>query len=84
MNNQEIEALIEDYFAVKQAILQLNFMLSLVQAEIVRLSVEGNNQAEINELIQTAFAIEQLILQLAYILTLIQAEIVRQSNANAA
>ena len=48
MNNQELEDLIADFFEVKQAILQLNFILSLIQAEIVRLSAEENNQEEID------------------------------------
>ncbi|NLL66665.1 MAG: hypothetical protein GX236_03045 [Clostridiaceae bacterium] len=84
MNNQEIDALIADFFAVKQAILQLNFILSLIQAEIVRLSEEGNNEEEIDALIQDAFVVTQVILQLTSILVLIQAEIVRLSEENAA
>ena len=84
MNNQEIEALLVDYFEVVQAILQLNFLLSQIQADIVRLSAEVNNQEEIDQLIQAYFIIEQLILQLTIILTLIQGEIVRQSDEYAA
>jgi hypothetical protein len=84
MNNQELEDLIADFFEVKQAILQLNFILSLIQAEIVRLSAEENNQEEIDELVQASFIIKQLILQLTSILLLIQAEIARLSTENAA
>lgn len=84
MNNQDIEALLEDYFEVLQAILQLNFLLLQIQADIVRLSAENNKQEEIDQLIQASFIIKQLILQLTIILTLIQAEIVRQSEENTA
>lgn len=84
MNNQDIEALLVDYFEVKQAILQMNFLLTQIQTEIVRLSAEEGNQEEIDELIQDLFVTKQLILQLTYILSLIQAEIVRQSTENAA
>lgn len=84
MSNQELEDLIVDLLNVEQAILQLSFILSLIQAEIVRLSAEGNNQEEIDELIQASFVITQVILQLTSILTLIQAEIVRLSTEEAA
>ena len=84
MNDQELDDLIVDLFAVKQAILQLNFILSLIQAEIVRLTAEGNNEEEINNLVQESFIITQVILQLTFILSLIQAEIVRLSTENAA
>ena len=84
MNDQELDDLIVDLFEVKQAILQLNFILSLIQAEIVRLSAEGNNEEEIEDLIQDSFVVTQVILQLTSILLLIQAEIVRLSTENAA
>lgn len=84
MNNQELDNLIVDYFEVLQAILQANFALSLIQAEIVRLSAEGNNQEEIDALIQETFVITQVILQLTSILNLIQAQIVRLSQEEAA
>lgn len=84
MNDQELDDLIVDLFAVKQAILQLNFILSLIQAEIVRLTAEGNNEEEINNLGQESFIITQVILQLTSILLLIQEEIVRLSQENAA
>lgn len=84
MGNQELEDLIADLFSVKQAILQLNFILSLIQAEIVRLTAEGNNQEEIDALVQLSFIITQIILQLAFILSLIQAEIFRLSTEEAA
>lgn len=84
MNDQELDDLIVDYFQVKQAILQLNFILSLIQNQIVRLSAEDNNEEEINQLIQDAFVVTQVILQLTSILLLIQAEIVRLCQENAA
>ncbi len=84
MNEQELDDLIVDYFEVLQAILQLNFILSLIQAEIVRLSAEEGNQEEIDSLIQDSFVVTQVILQLTFILSLIQAEIVRLSTENAA
>ncbi|NMA65170.1 MAG: hypothetical protein GX957_02875, partial [Clostridiaceae bacterium] len=73
MNNQELDKLIEDFFAVQQAILQLNFILSLIQVEIIRLSSEDNNQEEIDDLVQDFFVVTEVILQLTIILTLIQA-----------
>jgi len=82
MNNQELDQLIADLFEVKQAILQLTFILSLIQAEIVRLTAEGNNQEEIDNLIQASFIIQQVILQLASILLLIKAEIAKLSTEN--
>lgn len=84
MNNHQIDTLIKDYFEVVQAILQLNFILSLINNEIVRLSSEGNNEEEIEELIQASFVIKQVILQLTSILLLIKAEIVRLETENAA
>ncbi|NLM72454.1 MAG: hypothetical protein GX184_00235 [Clostridiaceae bacterium] len=81
-NNEQIEALVEDLLAVTQVILQLNFILSLIQTEIVRLSAENNNQEQIDALIQDAFIVTQVILELTIILTLIQAEIVRLSEEN--
>ena len=84
MNNQELEDLILDLFNVQQAILQLNFILSLIQVEIVRLSAEENNQEEIDALVQESFIITQVILQLTIILSMIQAEIVRLSTEEAA
>ncbi len=84
MNDQELDDLIVAYFEVKQVILQLNFILSLIQTEIVRLSAENNNQEEIDNLIQDSFVVTQVILQLTSILLLIQAEIVRLSQENAA
>ncbi len=84
MNNQELDALIVDYFEVKQAILQANFALSLIQSEIVRLSEEGNNQEEIDELVQDSFVVTQIILELTLILNLIKAEIARLSEEEAA
>lgn len=84
MNNQELEDLILDLFNVQQSILQLNFILSLIQAEIVRLSAEENNQEEIDALVQESFIITQVILQLTIILSMIQAEIVRLSTEEAA
>ncbi|MGI6085831.1 MAG: hypothetical protein ACOYIF_10385 [Acetivibrionales bacterium] len=83
MNNQ-IEDLLQDAAEVTQVILQLTFILSLIQAEIVRLSAEDGNQEEIDALIQDSFVVEQVILQLTIILSLIQAEIVRLSQENAA
>ncbi len=80
MNNQQLEALVEDLLNVTQAILQLNFLLSQIQTEIVRLSAENNNEEEINALIQESFIVTQTILQLTIILSLIQAEIVRLSE----
>ena len=84
MNNQEIDALVQDLLTVKQVILQLNFILSLIQAEIVRLSLEGNNQEEIDALLQDYFAVKQAILQATFILSQIKSEIVRLSTENAA
>ena len=84
MNNQEIDALIEDLLTVTQVILQLNFILSLIQTEIVRLSSEGNNQEQIDALVQDSFVVAQVILQLTIILTMIQAEIARLSSEDAA
>lgn len=84
MDNQEIDALVEDLLTVTQVILQLDFILSLIQAEIVRLSAENNNQEEIDALIQESFVVTQVILQLTIILSLIQAEIVRLSSEDAA
>ena len=84
MNNQELDDLILAYFEVKQVIMQLNFILSLIQAEIVRLTEEGNNQEEIDDLIQDSFVVTQVILQLTFILSLIQAEIVRLSQEDVA
>ncbi len=83
-NQQEINALIVDYLEVRNAILQLDFILSLIQNQIVRLSQMGDNEAQINALIQDAFIIQQVILQLTSILLLIQAEIVRLSSDNSA
>jgi hypothetical protein len=40
-NQQQIDALVQDSFVVTQVILQLTFILSLIQAEIVRLSQEN-------------------------------------------
>lgn len=79
-----LESLLLDCFEVKQAILQMNFLLSQVKTEIVKLTVEGNNEEKIKELIRFSFDLQQLILQLAYILSLIQAEIVRLSSQAAA
>lgn len=84
MVGQELEGLIVDLLNVQQAILQLNFILSLIQAEIVRLDAEGNNQEEIDALVQQYFIITQVILQLTIILTLIQSEIARLSAEEAA
>ncbi|HBR02480.1 MAG TPA: hypothetical protein DD738_07705 [Ruminiclostridium sp.] len=84
MNNQGIDALVEDLVMVTQAILQLNFILSLIQTEIVRLSSEGNNQEQIDALVQDSFVVAQVILQLTIILTMIQAEIARLSSEDAA
>lgn len=84
MIDQELESLIVDLLNVQQAILQLNFILSLIQAEIVRLDAEGNNQEEIDALVQQSFIITQVILQLTIILTLIQSEIARLSAEEAA
>jgi predicted double-glycine peptidase len=56
----------------------------LIQAEIVRLSAEENNQEEIDALVQESFIITQVILQLTIILSMIQAEIVRLSTEEAA
>ena len=69
-------------FQVEQAILQLSFILSLIQAEIVRLTAEGNNQEEIDNLVQDSFVVTQVILQLTSILLLIQAEIAGLSTEN--
>lgn len=84
MNNQELDDLIVAFFEVEQAILQLSFILSLIQAEIVRLTAEGNNEEEINNLIQDSFVITQVILQLTSILLLIEEEIFKVSTENAA
>lgn len=84
MDNEQIDALVEDLFTVTKVILQLDFILSLIQDEIVRLSAENGNQEEIDALIQDSFVVTQVILQLTYILSLIQAEIVRLSSENAA
>ena len=84
MNNQNLDQLIEDLFEVQQAILQLTFILSLIQAEIVRLTAEGNNQEEIDNLVQAAFIIQQVILQLTSILLLIEAEIAKINPENGA
>ena len=84
MNNQELDDLIVAFFEVEQAILQLSFILSLIQAEIVRLTAEGNNEEEINNLIQDSFVITQVILQLTFILLLIEEEIFKVSTENAA
>lgn len=84
MNDQELDDLIVDLFEVEQAILQLNFILSLIQAEIVRLTAEGNNEEEINNLVQESFVITQVILQLTSILLLIQEEIFKVSTEIAA
>ena len=84
MNNQELDDLIVAFFEVEQAILQLSFILSLIQAEIVRLTAEGNNEEEINNLIQDSFVITQVILQLTSILLLIQEEIFKVSTEIAA
>ncbi|HHU90755.1 MAG TPA: hypothetical protein GXZ22_06830 [Clostridiaceae bacterium] len=82
MNNQELDELIAAFFQVEQAILQLSFILSLIQAEIVRLTAEGNNQEEIDNLVQDSFVVTQVILQLTSILLLIQAEIAGLSTEN--
>ncbi|NLX63886.1 MAG: hypothetical protein GX022_03785 [Clostridiaceae bacterium] len=84
MNNQNPYQLIADYFEVQQAILLLVFILSLIRAEIVRLTAEGNNQEEINNLVQADFIIQQVILQLVSILLLIEAEIAKLSPENGA
>lgn len=84
MINQDLEQLIADLINVKQAILQLNFILNLIQVEIVRLTAEGNNQEEIDALVQASFIITNVILELTIILNLIQAEIARLSEEEAA
>ncbi len=84
MNNQELDDLIVAFFEVEQVILQLSFILSLIQAEIVRLTAEGNNEEKINNLIQDSFVITQVILQLTSILLLIEEEIFKVSTENAA
>ena len=75
MNNQNLDTLIQDLLAVKQAILQLNFILSLIQTQIVLLSSENNNQEEIDALVQDFFVVTEVILQLTIILTRIKAQI---------
>jgi len=84
MTNQDLEQLIADLINVKKAILQLNFILTLIQAEIVRLTAEGNNQEEIDALVQASFIITNVILELAIIINLIQAEIARLIEEEAA
>jgi len=84
MNNQKLDQLIADLFEVQQAILQLLFILSLIRAEIIRLTAEGNNQEEINNLVQADYIIQQVILQLVYIVLLIEAEIAKINAKNGA
>jgi len=84
MNNQNLEQLLQDFFAVQQAIIQLNFILSLIQAQIVNLSITNNNQEEIDALVQDFFVITEVILQLTVILTQIQAQIAQLEEENAA
>ena len=84
MISQELDQLIADLFEVQQAILQVTFILSLIQAEIVKLTAEGNNQEEINNLVQASFVLQQVILQLVSILLLIEAEIAGLSPENGA
>jgi hypothetical protein len=80
MDNQEVDTLIQDYLEVTQAILQLTFILSLIQSQLVRLTSEGNNQEQIDALIQDYLVIQRVILQLAFILSLIQSELVRLTS----